>query len=276
MLRIWIDTDNALGSTSGDVDDGYALSAILAAAALSPDKVHIEGISVVSGNTDHATAFKCTLRLLQYFSSLDLLLTSQSLAPSHIADIRNCENPVQILALGPLTNITQALEVNPSLADHTQVHWVGGVRHGYHFRRRLSDLNVARDKKSAAVIKRLVTQTQYPLDVIDRLVANAGRLEDIGRMSPVGQFISANSKRWLRRACFTHLRRSFPVWDLVPALNLLGQLPQAQFTANKSAPEASVLTSFDADAAWHLYANLIAQYAAWTNESVSPMDRSRQ
>jgi inosine-uridine nucleoside N-ribohydrolase len=222
MLRIWIDTDNALGSARGDVDDGFALSAVLAAASLSPNLIHIEGISAVAGNTDHATAFDCTSLLLQYFAHLNLLPTPQDLAPTRIANLRDGRNPIQLLALGPLTNVARAFSINPALAGYARVHWVGGDRHSYHLRRRLSDLNVARDRKSAAMVKTLAMQTQYPLDVIDTLKADASKLEHLGNLSPLGRFLEAHSKRWLRRAYLTHLRRSFLVWDLVPALHVFG------------------------------------------------------
>jgi inosine-uridine nucleoside N-ribohydrolase len=152
------------------------------------------------------------------------LPTPQDLAPARIANLRDGRNPIQLLALGPLTNVARAFSINPALAGYARVHWVGGVRHSYHLRRRLSDLNVARDRKSAAMVKTLAMQTQYPLDVIDTLKADASKLEHIGNLSPLGRFIETHSKRWLRRACLTHLQRSFPIWDLVPALHVLGDI----------------------------------------------------
>ena len=54
--RIWIDTDVALGSSSGDVDDGFAITAVAQAAKKRPEEVELLGVSVVSGNTDAKTA----------------------------------------------------------------------------------------------------------------------------------------------------------------------------------------------------------------------------
>jgi hypothetical protein len=45
--HIWIDTDMALGANRGDVDDGFALAAVLAAASSESNAIKIEGISPI-------------------------------------------------------------------------------------------------------------------------------------------------------------------------------------------------------------------------------------
>src|SRR6476661_5886244 len=62
-VRIWVDTDVALGARRGDVDDGFALAAILAAARR--EKVELAGVSTVFGNTNAAESQRCARALCE-------------------------------------------------------------------------------------------------------------------------------------------------------------------------------------------------------------------
>ncbi len=109
--------------------------------------------------------------------------------------------------------------------------------------------------------------TLYPLDVVRRLRADRRMLARIGRLSPLGDALERGSRRWLRRSRWRHLSASFPVWDLCPALDVLGLLP-AQFETRPLAPglgahlrtEASFrcLVDFDAAEAWRNFTALLA------------------
>ncbi len=55
-MPFWIDTDNALGSPHGDVDDAFALAALLTAGA------PVAALSSVAGNTSEPRAFANTRR----------------------------------------------------------------------------------------------------------------------------------------------------------------------------------------------------------------------
>src|SRR5437773_7361839 len=61
--KIWVDTDVALGAPRGDVDDGFALAAV--ALADREGAAVLEGVSVVSGNTQGTTAFQAARALLE-------------------------------------------------------------------------------------------------------------------------------------------------------------------------------------------------------------------
>src|SRR6476659_3064386 len=56
--RVWVDTDVALGARWGDVDDGFALAALLRCPS-----VEILGISTVFGNTTPEVAARCAREL---------------------------------------------------------------------------------------------------------------------------------------------------------------------------------------------------------------------
>src|SRR5262245_23668939 len=125
MLSLWVDTDNALGADSGDVDDGLALAALLCAARQGA--VQIAGISVVDGNTDALTAARCT-RALVALSGLAVPVFDMCDAPAAIAAL---PPDTSLLSLGPLTNIASAFELAPRCAEHLELRMVGAVRRGW-------------------------------------------------------------------------------------------------------------------------------------------------
>src|SRR5450755_4835374 len=59
---VWLDTDMALGSSGGDVDDGFALAALLGAARSG--RISLRGISAVGGNAPAPEAERCARRLV--------------------------------------------------------------------------------------------------------------------------------------------------------------------------------------------------------------------
>src|SRR5262245_17106522 len=127
MTSLWIDTDNALGADSGDVDDGLALAALLRAAHRGD--VSIAGISVVDGNTDAATAARCTRALVDR-ADITVPVIEAAEAPAAIAAL---PPGTSLLSLGPLTNICAALRLNPRCSQHLELRMVGAVRAGWRY-----------------------------------------------------------------------------------------------------------------------------------------------
>jgi inosine-uridine nucleoside N-ribohydrolase len=252
MRRIWIDTDIAMGmplhAPSRDVDDGWAVASLLRAATIG--KVEIAGISVCDGNTDAATAFECLQSLLRVMGINNVPIIARDAAAKSIAALQ--EGTV-LLALGPLTNIADALAINPALAHRASLITVGGVLNGWNIRRRLSDLNIRRDPRAATVVhSTFVDCRRMPLDVIDRLTIDAARINRIGSSGAVGSYLANHSQRWLKGAKWRHGRVAFPVWDLVAALAAMDALPDSQYDKQKR------LTAFDASGAWDVVESLLA------------------
>jgi purine nucleosidase len=248
--RIWIDTDIAMGASKGDVDDGFALAAVLCAARAMPAQAKIVGISVVTGNTLATTAAVCVESLSLKFGALEPAALMPEAAAKAIAQLLPT---TVVLSLGPLSNVAAAINQNPALARHVSVYWVGGVLRPWSIRRRMSDLNVRRDPLAA----QLVTKTnsfarQFPLDVIDQLTANAAQLQRIAATGDIGRYLADTSQRWLRYAWLRHGVAAFPVWDLVPALYALDRLPEATFD------DKNRLVHFDPKAAWREFEALLA------------------
>src|ERR1041384_7895097 len=92
----FIDSDNALGSHRGDVDDAYAIAALLGA------KADVAAIGACDGNTSAEQAYANNLRLASLFDYRGPVL------PAHESRDFLRTFPGRVLALGPLTNIVDA------------------------------------------------------------------------------------------------------------------------------------------------------------------------
>jgi inosine-uridine nucleoside N-ribohydrolase len=241
----WVDTDLALGAAHGDVDDGFALAAVALAAGS-----RLLGVSAVSGNTDGATAHACADRLLRV-AGVDCPRITEDEAPWSLVRL---PPGTSVLAIGPPSNLLRAAEIDPGLPGRVEVRVVGSVLD----RIRnpllpLCDLNFR--SRSARALWRLTFRSLrvFPLDVVKRLrfdAADLARLES----STVGAYLARHSRRWLTRARRRFLQRSFPVWDLVPALDAVDRLPGAVFEGH---PRAT-LTDFDVGAARDAFFQLLA------------------
>src|SRR5260370_1908983 len=245
--KIWVDTDIALGAPRGDVDDGFALAAVALATREGP--AVLEGVSVVSGNTESATAWGAARGLLETLG-VSCPLVAEADAPQALGGL---EPGTSILAIGPPTNLVRAAAWDPSFPGRVDVRVVGRVRN--RFRHPLLprfDLNLraAGTFWSLRFRRRLV----FPLDVVRRLRFGPRDLERIGACGPLGEYLFRHSHRWLVRAPVRYLSLSFPVWDLVPALDAVSLLPVAIIDH-----ERSELAAFDAGGAlWAFFALLEA------------------
>ncbi len=250
LTSIWIDTDNALGADRGDVDDGLALAAVLSMARRHD--VHLAGISVVDGNTDAATAGRCTRALLEV-AELEVPVIGMDQAASAIAGL---PSGTSLLSLGPLTNIAAALRLKPGCSTVLDLRMVAAVRHTWrHPVLVLSDLNQRTDPSAASVVRRAPWHQLriMPLDVIRRLRIDRAALDHMAAAGQLGAYLRKHCERWLSRAAWRYpLLRSFPAWDLVAALDALGLLQQVQFDA-----ATSMLTDFDAAGALLSFHDLI-------------------
>lgn len=241
MSHYWIDTDIALGSSSGDVDDGWAIATMLRAVAQDRTK-KILGISVCAGNTNTAIAYGCAGALLDAMNLRSIpLLHAEDAARAMVAVPDGCT----ILALGPLTNVAAALTIEPTFGTRTKLSVVGGVIDPRRWRRRLSDLNMRRNRAATALVLGTFPHIRhYPLDVIDRLRLAPPRMAQIAALGELGTYLARHSVRWMRRARFSHGRSAFPVWDMVATLDATGHLAGARFD------ERNRLIDFDIDATW--------------------------
>jgi purine nucleosidase len=245
---VWIDTDMALGAPRGDVDDGFAVAAVVRAAQAPDASWMLAGVSAVAGNTDAATAAGCARALLAVLGA-SVPVVEQAAAASALAGL---PTGASILALGPLGNVAAALALDPTLPARIDLRIVGGVRNPWrHPVYRLSDLNMRRDRAGArSVLAAPLRRRVFPLDVVQALRIRERDLQRLSAAGPAGEYLARHSQRWLRRSRLRNLGRGFPAWDLVPALDSVGQLPQACFEGDR-------LVGFDAAAARQCFLALL-------------------
>lgn len=272
---VWVDTDVALGSGRGDVDDGFAIAALLGAARLG--RIELLGISTVSGNASASEAARCA-RALAFAAGSDVPVLRgadprrpDADAAAAAAAIVNLPQGCRIVSIGPLSNVGAAILLSPDLPRRVSLSVVGG---NLTSRGRLPPLwphefNLAKDRASARAVlgaswRELVL---YPLDAMRALRWPAERARRISRAGPVGALLAEGSRRWLRRSRWRWGREGFPVWDLPSALQAAGVLeveiasvafPAAQRRYSGIPENVSAAVSFEPQAAWREFDGLIA------------------
>lgn len=219
-VALWVDTDIALGADAGDVDDGYALAWLLC-----QTDIVIAGLSVVSGNTDAATAGHCARALLAAAGRPDVGVHGPDTAPQALLRL---PPTVDLLAIGPLRNLGEALTLSPD-QRWRQVTVVGGL-HRWLPRPWLaaSDLNRRRHPDSWSQVLARQKVRQCPLDQARRLRGDPALLHRLAQHPGLGAHLAAHSQRWLRSAWLRHGMPSFPLWDLTAAMWALDRLPGAR------------------------------------------------
>lgn len=214
-------------------------------------------MSVVAGNTDAASARRAAGALLARSPGMEAVgVVPQEEAPAALAAL---PAGASLLALGPLSNLARAVELDPQLPARLEVRAVGTVLD----RRRhpllpFFCLNFRHDPAAGRAFFRLPFRRRltFPLDVVQGLRFGAPELRAVAESGPLGAYLAAQSWRWLRWAPLRYLSRRFPVWDLVAALQAVGQLPGATYDA-----AGDTLTGFDAQAALAAFLDLIREPA---------------
>ncbi len=269
---IWVDTDVALGAPRGDVDDGFALAALLAAHRRGI--VELLGISTVFGNTTAARSLECARELvLRAGASATVVPGAEGPGEdtAAAAAITSLPPGAQLLCLGPLSNVAAACRRDPRLPSRLEARAVGGnlSSHGLLAPLWPFEFNFALDRGSArfALSREWRSLTLYPLDIVRRLDAGRRELARLRDLSPVGAWLSAGSARWLARARWRHFPRGrFPLWDLPAALDAAGlldgrhamrRLARGAARLLGSPREYRCLESFDPAEAWRTFLDLL-------------------
>ena len=228
MERIILDTDLSMGEPGSEIDDGFAL----ALAHADPD-IRIELITTVNGNTDVTTATRLTLDLAEQLGITDVPVVAGAAAPllrpdragapsggtptadGHrrpapgyaAAEIARLvmSNPgeITIVAIGPLTNIAAALNIEPRLAHSVkEIVIMGGafLRQGFHSDIP-SEFNTWVDPEAAHAVLHSGARVRWVgLDVTLRVRFtrdDARRLCGTGR--PFAAFAGTYAEHWIDR-----------------------------------------------------------------------------
>src|SRR5262249_42888170 len=152
------------------------------------------------------------------------------------------DNNIEIVALGPLTNLAAAGGGEREWAARAGLRVVGGNVSSRGVLPPLwpFEFNLARDREAARHVLGLSWRelTLFPLDVVRRQTVDRARLDELARGSALGGYLAEESLRWLRRARWRHLRARFPLWDLPAALDVAGLLGFADTGVRRLAPGA--------------------------------------
>ena len=202
---LFVDSDNALGSPRGDVDDAFALAALMRSGA------EIAAVSSVAGNTSEERAFANNARLATLTGWRGPLLRASEARPLlHTF-------PDRILALGPLTNVALATAASEVIVVGATLHTFGRFPPLWPH-----EFNLTKDRAATRkLFASHVPLTFFPLDVVRRLRVRRHDLDAIE--GALGEELRRETARW-----FTHLRlvrgtSRFPVYDLAAALYALDE-----------------------------------------------------
>ncbi len=223
--RLWIDTDAACGAAGhADVDDCFAL--LILARASGP---RIVGISSVFGNAPVEVTDRTTRALVArlgsgtatpppVFRGSAAPLSAdgrRAAAPAHTAlQAALKEQPLTIVALGPLTNIAASLEGHPELqARVSAIVAVMGHRPGHLFHPAegkgsggmlfghgpvFTDFNYAQDRVAAlSVIRMGLPVTLIPYDAARGTRLTAADLDRMAAAGGAAGWVALRSRPWL-------------------------------------------------------------------------------
>jgi purine nucleosidase len=198
--RLILDTDLAMGAPGSDIDDGFALALALADPALRVDLV-----TTVGGNSDVVTSTRLTSELLEVLGRTDVPVVQGAPAGSDAAEeiVRRVlaePGELTVVAIGPLTNVAEALALDPKVAEAVrQIVVMGGVF--------LEHTNVAAmpgeynfwcDPEAAQA----VLESGAPLRLVGLDVTRRVRLtrEDAARLATTGKFgrrAAEHTRSWI-------------------------------------------------------------------------------
>jgi inosine-uridine nucleoside N-ribohydrolase len=213
-----LDTDNALGSPTGDVDDGFAL------AALFRSGLPLAAVASVAGNTSEARAFANNRILGEIAGYRGRYLRGAGAAVEKGERIDEAADlwagpgePVRWLALGPLTNLAAVLAKipTPRIAEVVLVgsnatsrgRWPPLWPH---------EFNLTQDPAATRMVfASSLPLTIVPLDVACRLRACKRELAQLS--GPLGEHLARGSRRWLWRSRLLKGRNSIALFDLLAA-----------------------------------------------------------
>lgn len=227
-IKILIDTDPGIGTPGADVDDGVAILLALA----SPE-VEVAGLTIVAGNVPCDIGSKNAVELMRQIGQeripvaqgcsvpigrrSEILIQREkgrdygpldpkyksSLHPLHGVDflietVKESEEPLTIVAIGPLTNLGMAFIKEPSIIGKIkEVVLMGGGAHGGNITA-AAEFNIFNDPEAADVVFRSgVTLTMVGLDITTSVRIYEPDLAPWRDASPMLRSLYESAVRWM-------------------------------------------------------------------------------
>ncbi|MEE2662853.1 MAG: nucleoside hydrolase [Myxococcota bacterium] len=212
-LRIWIDTDPALGYAENDnpkdVDDAFAI-----AEAIGDEHVLVAGISSVFGNSPADVGFRVASELVRLTRANVGVVEGAAAAGSPDAGFpRNAaavamaealhEAPLSIVAIGPLTNVAALIQHFPDEATRIeQVVVVAGRSVGQIFElngaKGVPDFNFECDPHAARMLMESDVQVALTgFELTSQVVVTREQIESLRGRSRVADAIVDGALPWL-------------------------------------------------------------------------------
>jgi inosine-uridine nucleoside N-ribohydrolase len=218
-LPVWIDSDNALGSAFGDIDDAFAIATLLRSG------LPTFALASVFGNTFESLCYRNHLSLINLLGSpipvFHGATTWWQKDSGAARQLRAITHDYRILAIGPLSTIKQALRRDPrGLSCVKEIVFLGT---NFRFRfpvTGFTDFNVWKDRAALrTVLASTIPLTIVPCDVARQLRATRKLVNEIP--GKLGNFLSRDARRWFIRAKILKASNTIPVWDLTAAMYVL-------------------------------------------------------
>lgn len=212
-LDVWLDTDPAVGLPEADVDDGFALIQ-----AFRSPELHVRGMSAVFGNAPLADTERIARELVAQAGPAGLEVHAGASGPDQLgvetaasaalaAALR--EAPLDVLALGPVTNVATVLQRHAELAPRLRrVVCVAGRRPGQEFRSSpgqptpFPDLNFECDPAGMRVL--LDSSVDLLLagwEVASHVWITAADLDRLAAAGGTAAWLAERSRGWLAFWC---------------------------------------------------------------------------
>jgi len=237
---VWVDTDITIGHKNGlfqycDVDDGYALAALLRSSA-----VDVVGLSSTLGNTDEIeVSTKIAGKFLRTYgpNSVPVYRGCAAKLPVDSAQAQTNEaveklaetlktNRLTILAIGAVTNIATLLLKYPSLQNNIdeivlvagrrskEQHFISGHWQPKPFR----DLNFEFDPLAFQILLQSeIRLTLIPFECCHQMWIRPKDLVRLGEANKVGRFLVKHSLPWIAEWQTVFGADGFNPFDLVAA-----------------------------------------------------------
>jgi inosine-uridine nucleoside N-ribohydrolase len=255
------DSDNAHGSRRGDVDDAFALAALLLC-----DTPPI-AVGSVAGNTSEEDAYRNNVALARVCGFQGPTLRTNEVPPF----LASRPQSHRFLALGPLTNLAAALHGNAGLpVDEALIVGANLSSSGRWPPLWPHEFNLTADSSALlAVWNSGIALTFLPLDVARRMRVSSREVDELA--GPVGEHLRAGGARWFTRARILKWTSSVPLYDLPAAMYAIDPagfdvaVADANLHENGwidfrgGARKVRIIRSFDRDALWRAFVSLVAR-----------------
>jgi purine nucleosidase len=208
QIPVLIDSDPAISIFGADIDDALAIFL-----ALNSDRLKVDGITTVFGNTDVNNAYRIAKALLAVADRKDIPVYKGAYNASwfgvrtpavHFLISHIMEHPgeITLITLGPLTNVATAFLLEPRLVENIKsLVMMGGKFFPSTFIMRLlqSEFNFSNDSRATHhVLGQDIATTIIGLDLTTQVLFT-DREYNILRQgnTPITNYLSKHLKSWL-------------------------------------------------------------------------------